>query len=304
MLIRHLDFFVTLAETRHFGRAAELCGISQPALSLAIRKLEDDLGSSLILRGQRFMGLTPDGEKVLVWGRQILAGYGNLRDDLSGRRKGGLTGQLRLGVIASAMPLLPLFSARFEERNPMASIAVTLLPPEGIADALADFTIDGGLTWIEGGPSVRSAASGPVITSIPLRQDRLIFACRSDHPFASAPVLSWRDAATQPLCLTPDALAGPLAARGLKPAIRCASLDAVLAHLRAGLWCAVVPESFRQMAGPGDDLAFCSLTTPEVAPTLGLRLALREPQSPLVQALHDVALSLQPETAELAEAPG
>lgn len=62
-----------------------------PTLSAAIRKLEDDLNTTLIVRGHRFMGLTPEGEKALVWGRQILTDFDSLRKDLTGPRK-GLTG--------------------------------------------------------------------------------------------------------------------------------------------------------------------------------------------------------------------
>lgn len=158
MLIRHLEFFVTLAEERHFGRAADLCGVSQPALSLAVRKLEEDLGAPLVLRGARFAGLTAEGEKVLLWGRQILADFGHLRDDLSGRRKGGLTGTLRLGVSASAMPYLPRFSERFEARNPLARLRAETLAPERIRAGLADFSLDGALGWL---PAEARAQAGP-----------------------------------------------------------------------------------------------------------------------------------------------
>jgi len=91
MLVRHLSYFVTLARERHFARAAEICNIAQPTLSAAIRKLEEDLGVHLVLRSQRFAGLTPEGEKLLVWGRQILTDYNSLRDELTGLRH-GLTG--------------------------------------------------------------------------------------------------------------------------------------------------------------------------------------------------------------------
>ncbi|WP_349010691.1 LysR family transcriptional regulator [Rhizobium sp. RCAM05973] len=87
MLIRHLSFFVTLAEEKHFARAAELCHITQPTLSAAIRKLEDDLRVTLIARGNRYIGLTPDGERALEWGRQILFDYDSLQKDITGSKK-------------------------------------------------------------------------------------------------------------------------------------------------------------------------------------------------------------------------
>lgn len=65
MLIRHLRFFVTLAEEQHIGRAAECCNVTQPPLSQAIRKLEEGPNQPLIVRGHRFMALTSEGEKLL-----------------------------------------------------------------------------------------------------------------------------------------------------------------------------------------------------------------------------------------------
>ncbi len=122
MLIRHLKFFVTLAEEQHFGRAAEQCSVTQPTLSQAIRKLEEDLNLSLIVRGHRFLSLTAEGEKVLRWGRQILADYESLHDDLRGRKKGGLTGTLRLGVIPGALAI-SLLAALTENLGQLLLIA-------------------------------------------------------------------------------------------------------------------------------------------------------------------------------------
>ncbi|MFE3838279.1 LysR family transcriptional regulator [Pseudogemmobacter sonorensis] len=323
MLIRHLDYFVTLAEERHFGRAAELCGVSQPALSLAIRKLEEDLGSLLIVRGQRFMGLTAEGEKVLARGRRILADYGNLRDELSGRRKGGLTGRLRLGAVASAMPRLPEVSTLFEARNPMARIAISLLAPEDLRKAVADLSLDAGLTWLEQGdqPAARKGNPrnrGAATEAIPLWRERPLFACRRDHPFAPgplepAPAIPWSEATTQPLCLGEDLIGGPMAVGGIRPAVTCSSLDGVLAHLRSGLWCAIVPEGFRNLLAGSDDILLLELRDPEargsggpssgdpssrdpgetVEPRLGLVMAGRAPRSPMALALRDCVEALR-----------
>ncbi|WP_419951283.1 LysR family transcriptional regulator [Methylobacterium sp.] len=62
MLVRHLSFFVTLAREQHFARAAEACNVTQSTLSAAIRKLEEDLQVALVVRNQRFIGLTVEGD--------------------------------------------------------------------------------------------------------------------------------------------------------------------------------------------------------------------------------------------------
>lgn len=71
-MIDKLQMFIALANERHFRRAAETCGVTQPTLSSAIRQLEDQLGVQLVFRGSRFQGLTPEGQRVLDWARRIV----------------------------------------------------------------------------------------------------------------------------------------------------------------------------------------------------------------------------------------
>ncbi|MFT3688854.1 LysR family transcriptional regulator [Paenirhodobacter sp.] len=278
MLIRHLEFFVTLAEEGHFGRAADLCGVSQPALSLAIRKLEEDLGTPLILRGQRFQGLTAEGEKALVWGRQILSDYRNLKSDLNGRRVGGLTGVLRLGVSAAAMPLMPEFCAGFERRNPLTRTQITLLTAAEIQAGLQDFSLDGGIGWLPG--------QGKGMT--PLWRTHLRFACRADHPFAEGGPLTMADAMTQPLCQIADM---PVK---VQAAILCSGLDAVLAHLRSGAWCSLVPDSFAALLSDTDDIRLIPLADGGAPHTLGGMVIPRSPQTPMVRGFEDALAALSP----------
>lgn len=280
MLIRHLDFFVTLAEEGHFGRAAELCGVSQPALSLAIRKLEEDLGMPLILRGQRFLGLTAEGEKVLVWGRQILSDYGNLRADLSGHRKGGLTGLLRLGVAPVAIPLVPRFCEYFESRNPLARIQIIGLAMAEIEAGLADFSLDGGFGWLPG-----RVKKSDHLTRVALWRLPLVFACPADHPFASGGPVTLADVATQPLCQCTDPDPGMPAT--LRPSVLCSGLDAVLAHLRSGAWCSLVPNSLAALLAPDDDIRLIPLSDAPAERPIGGFLIRRLPQSPMVRALQE-----------------
>jgi DNA-binding transcriptional LysR family regulator len=72
MLFRQLEYFVAVAQERHFARAAEKCYVSQPALSAAIAKLERELDVTLINRGHSFVGLTAEGERLVVWAKRIL----------------------------------------------------------------------------------------------------------------------------------------------------------------------------------------------------------------------------------------
>src|SRR5688572_10935573 len=80
-MIDKLEMFIALAKEKHFGRAAEEIGVAQPTLSAAIKQLEDQLGVMLVRRGSRFLGLTPEGQRVLEWARRIVGDARSMRHE-------------------------------------------------------------------------------------------------------------------------------------------------------------------------------------------------------------------------------
>ena len=115
--LRQLRYFVALARHGHFGRAAEECHVSQPALSVQIQELEAGLGAALIERKRSAAGLTPLGAEILKRAQAILADVRDL-EDFARHGAAVLAGGLRLGVIPSIAPYLlpaalPLLQARF-----------------------------------------------------------------------------------------------------------------------------------------------------------------------------------------------
>lgn len=290
MLVRHLKFFVTLAEEQHFGHAAEICCVTQPTLSQAIRKLEEDLNMALIVRGHRFVSLTPEGEKVLHWGRQILSDYESLRDDLNGKRRGGLTGTLRIGVIPAAMPCVAFLSQAFETRNPLAKVEIRAMSSQLIEKSLEHFEIDGGITYLDNEPLEH-------VRSFPLYHERCAFACRKDHPLAKRKNVSWAQIVKEPLCLLSGdmqnrrILNGIAASIGLelKPQITSNSFLGIATHLRLGHWCAIVPRTFGFVFGSISDITIMDLVKPAHQQNIGLVLTDRTPQSPMAIALQNCA---------------
>jgi LysR family hydrogen peroxide-inducible transcriptional activator len=118
LTLRQLRYFEALARHGHFGRAAEACSISQPALSMQIREMEEVLGSDLVERGARQVRLTTFGEEVLHRARDILRSVDEL-SDMARAARGSLSGRLRIGVIPTIAPyLLPAIIARLTEANP------------------------------------------------------------------------------------------------------------------------------------------------------------------------------------------
>ena len=96
-MIDKLEFLLALARERHFGRAAEACGVTQPTLSAGVKQLEGAMGVLLVNRGSRFQGFTPEGLRVLDWARRIVGDARSMRQEISALRH-GLTGRLRIAA--------------------------------------------------------------------------------------------------------------------------------------------------------------------------------------------------------------
>ncbi|MDV4145872.1 LysR substrate-binding domain-containing protein [Shimia sp. FJ5] len=130
--MKQLRYFDALARHNHFGRAAEACAISQPALSVQIKELEEVLGASLVERGPRQVRLTSLGEEFAERAHAILRSVDDL-GDLARASRGRMSGQLRIGFIPTVAPyVLPAFAAELALRFP----DVALRPREAITEKL------------------------------------------------------------------------------------------------------------------------------------------------------------------------
>ena len=115
--LRQLTYVMALAETRHFGRAAQQCHVTQPALSNQIKELENRLGTELFVRSRHGIDMTSAGQDVLGTAKRIMAELDRMKDAVHWQQ--GLTGRLRLGIIPTVAPYLlpvalPLIRARAE----------------------------------------------------------------------------------------------------------------------------------------------------------------------------------------------
>ncbi|MEN2991158.1 LysR family transcriptional regulator [Tistrella sp. BH-R2-4] len=277
MLVRHLSYFVTLAREKHFARAAEVCHVTQPTLSAAIRRLEEDLDVRLVVRSHRFVGLTPEGETLLAWGRQILSDYDSLRDDLTGLRQ-GLSGTLRLGVIPAAMPSVAFLSARFASAHPAAGIAIQSLTSRAIQRGLDAFELDGGLTYLENEPLEH-------VRRVPLYRERYVFLTHRGHPMARRRQITWAQALVERLCLLSEDMQNRRILNNIAASIGVPitapvvsnSFLGVCAHIRHGAWSSIVPHTFFHVFGGNPDLVAVDLVEPVHTQAIGLVLSDRDP---------------------------
>ncbi len=142
MDLKQLRYFIAVAEELHFGRAAGRLFISQPALSFDIKKLEDQLGTQLLLRNNKSVKLTAAGETRLAESRHLLLQVEQLKR-LTTRSAQGLSGRLRVGFVSSILHCgLPLAASRFEQQNPGIEVTMVEMNSSDQASALQRGQID------------------------------------------------------------------------------------------------------------------------------------------------------------------
>src|SRR5690625_5465124 len=119
-----LNYIVAVARERHFGRAAEACFVSQPTLSVAVKKLEEELGVILFERGGTEIGITPIGLRIIAQAQRILE-EGDKLKEIALQGQDPLTGPLKVGVIYTVAPyLLPLLVPAQIERSPQMPLVL------------------------------------------------------------------------------------------------------------------------------------------------------------------------------------
>jgi len=260
-------------------------------LSSGIKQLEESLGVLVVERGQRFRGLTPEGERVLAWARRITADVQSLRQDVDATR-GELSGRLRVGVVPSALPMIAILTAPFAERYPGTSITVTSLTSRALERALEEFEIDAGVTYLEDEPLGR-------VEVVPLYHERyvLVTPARSSIGARSRETVTWHEAAALPLCLlTTDMrhrriIDGHFREAGATPAprVEADSMEAVCAHVRHGMLSGVLPQAALTILGDAPTLRVIPLTEPAASHAVGLVTLDRDPPTPIAAAFRQIA---------------
>ena len=145
MNIQHLQYVLAVDTHRHFAKAAEKCFVTQPTLSMMIRKLEDELGVKIFDRSKQPVVPTEAGEKVIAQAKMILQEVNRMEVIIS-ELKGEIKGELKLGIIPTVAPyLLPLFLNSFLKKYPRLKIKITELTTRQIIERLRSHHLDAGI---------------------------------------------------------------------------------------------------------------------------------------------------------------
>ena len=280
-----LEYLIVLAREKHFGRAAEACGVTQPSFSAAIRALEDMMGLPLVIRSSRFQGFTPEGEVMLDWARRITSDVRAMHDEVTGLRH-GLSGVMRLAVIPTALAVVADITTPFRALHPNVRFNVQSCTSAELLQRLMNAEIDAGITYLDNEPVAKTRFA-------PLYDERYYLLTTRVAPLGDREKVSWAEIAQIPLCLlTPDMqnrriidrLLGQAGA-AVVPVLESNSILVLVSHVKTKQWACVLPEKLVGVFGLGADLLAIPIVQPEEVHKVGLVVAERTPLSPLTAAL-------------------
>jgi len=284
-LIDKLEFLLALARERHFGRAAEACGVTQPTLSAGVKQIEEQMGVLLVNRGSRFQSFTPEGEKVLEWARRIVGDTRAMRAEVNALRH-GLTGRLRIAAIPTALAMIASLTTPFRQRHPNVRFTIQSRTSIEVLEQLDNLEIDAGVTYLDNEPLGR-------VSAVPLYRERYRLITSSDAPLGDRDSVTWAEVAQVPLCLLTPNMQNRRIIEGLlrgaggnpQPTLESNSMIVLFAHVRTGSWASVMPAKLAETLGLTETIRAIPITEPEAVHTIGLVVPSREPMTPLNAAL-------------------
>jgi DNA-binding transcriptional LysR family regulator len=291
-LLASMRYLVALDEHKHFGRAAQACFVTQPALSNAIRTMEEEFGSAIVKRGRTFVGFTPEGERLLASARRMLHEEQLLRQEFSSA-DGRPQGRLAIGVVPSAEAVAARFAAMLRGKHPGIVPVVRSMSSPEIEAGLDDFTLDIGLGFLE-----RERAGSVPWRTLPQYTEHYFLVRKAASPqpqgLRIGEPISWKAAAEQALCLmTPEMhnrhiVDSAFTRAGVKvqPALETNSILSLMLSVMGGTVSCVMPGALVGVVRSYPDLEAHPLVEPEVHTPVGFMVLPAERLSrPLEAAL-------------------
>ena len=288
-------YLVALNQHRHFGRAAEACHITQPALSNALRALEAEYGVVIVKRARQFSGFTEEGEQVLTTARRMLQENALLTQELQSQA-GQPRGRLRIGAVPTAIPVATRFAVLLRQTYPGIQPEVLALSSQAIELGLEQLTLDLGLGYLE--------RAGHSLQRLHQYDERYFLLSRRERsrPSSAAQAVwgepvTWAEAAQWPLCLlTPEMhnrrlVDGAFQQAGVAPvpAMETNAVSALSVCVQAGQMASILPGALVAPLTQHPDLQIQPLVSPLLATPVGWLCLTVELSGPVVQAAWQMA---------------
>lgn len=293
-LIDKLELLLALAKERHFGRAAEACGVTQPTMSTSLKQLEEILGVMLVQRGSRFVGFTPEGERTLDWARRIVGDVRAMRQEMH-TLKDGLSGEIRIAAIPTVLGMVASLTTPFRARHPDVRFRIVSCTSVEVLGLMENLEVDAGLTYIENEPVGK-------VRTVPLYRESYRLLTSPDGMFGDRDQVPWKEVGQVPLCLlTPDMQNRRIIDKALreagteaKPTLTSNSTIVLYTHVKTGRWSSVMPAKLAETLGLSDAVRIIPIVDPLVTYSIGLVVPPRDPLTPLIAALVQTAREIAP----------
>jgi LysR family hydrogen peroxide-inducible transcriptional activator len=300
MNLRDIQYIIAVAETRHFGKAAERCYVSQPTLSGQIRKLEEELGVAIFERTSRSVAITPVGEQILAIGRQISEQVDAIQQ-LARAQQDPLAGPLRLGAIPTLSPyLMPLILLPLKRRHPQMKLVLSEELTESLMQRLHHHEIDAAL--------LATPVEDPRLDEIPLFDEPFWVAFPRKHDFYTREKIRLHDLQQEQLlllseghCLAQQALdvchLKERQVQGQMADLRAASLETLIQLVRSGFGITLIPAlAMRGSWATGGGVVAQPLELAGASRRISLVYRQSFPRAQALQALAQVIIDNLPNT--------
>ena len=307
MNLRDLKYVIAVAETRHFGRAAERCFVSQPTLSGQIKKLEEELGVAIFERSNRSVDITPFGEAILVHARQMME-QAEVIQQLALASRDPLAGPLRIGAIPTLSPyLMPLILLPLKKQHPQMKLVLSEELTDTLLQRLHNHEIDAAL--------LATAVDDPGLISIPLFDEPFWVAYPREHAFYEKQKITLRDLDRENLlllseghCLARQAMdichIANREQQGEMADLRAASLETLIQLVRAGSGITLVPALAMQASwASGSGIVAQPLKIAHASRRVALVYRQSYPRTSALQAFIDIILANLPNTVSRIKQP-
>lgn len=302
MNLRDLKYLIAVAETYHFGKAAERCFVSQPTLSGQIKKLEEELGVALFERTSRSVEITPVGNSILAHARRMMEQAEIIRQ-LASAHQDPLAGPLRIGIIPTLSPyLMPLILSPLKKQLPQMNLILAEEMTDTLLERLRNHEIDAAL--------LATPVEESDLDTLPLFDEPFWVAYPRMHRFASRRKIVLKDLADENLlllaeghCLADQSMEicniKDREDQGELADLRAASLETLIQLVGAGFGITLVPAL--AMRG-SSKLGAGVIATPLVSPDASRRVAMvfrhSYPRQAALHALADIILANLPDSVQ------
>ena len=269
MDIKNLEILLVLDDEKHFKRASEKLNISQPALSMKLKSLENEIGVTLVKRGKNFMGLTSEGKVLKHRFSNIVKEYSEIKQ-LSSELKNSLSGTLRIGVIPTAQLEIANIINFFVQKHKNVNTKVISMPSSKIDEQLHDYKIDIGITYLENEP-----IKG--VIKIPFYDERY-FLISSNQKFKTKKTVRWSDCQDLDLCLLSDdnqfrrIINTVFKDEGINPKVllEANSVTQIFSQINMSNFSTIMPFFFTQAFNYRQSAYFSELVSPTISHKIGL----------------------------------